>query len=112
MTVLPVTAASATIADLLIPHHETWVAVLPGSVVGLLALDTEELEQLYPEPTWRGRGPGDRLVELTKQRRPHGLRLWTSKSIPQRSGSTYGTASSRPIAPTAYATKNTSPTFA
>ena len=46
VTVLPVTAASATIADLLIPHHETWVAVLPGSVVGLLALDTEEFGRI------------------------------------------------------------------
>ncbi|QIS23442.1 GNAT family N-acetyltransferase [Nocardia terpenica] len=65
------------IADLVVPHHETWVAVAAGSVVGLLVLDGEELEQLYLEPAWRGRGLGDQLVELAKQRRPNGLQLWT-----------------------------------
>ncbi|MFP3986803.1 GNAT family N-acetyltransferase [Streptomyces sp. E11-3] len=60
-----------------VPRYETWVAVADGSVVGLLVLDDGELEQLYLEPSWRGRGVGDRLVELAKQRRPDGLGLWT-----------------------------------
>ncbi|MFD8954710.1 GNAT family N-acetyltransferase [Streptomyces xanthophaeus] len=60
-----------------VPQHETWVAVAEGSVVGLLVLDGEELEQLYLDPSWRGRGLGDRFVDLAKQQRPQGLGLWT-----------------------------------
>ena len=56
---------------------ETWVAVAEGAVVGLLVLDDGELEQLYLEPSWRGRGLGDRFVALAKERRPDGLGLWT-----------------------------------
>lgn len=60
-----------------VPQYETWVAVAEGSVVGLLVLDGEELEQLYLDPSWRGRGVGDRFVALAKQQRPDGLGLWT-----------------------------------
>ncbi|MFF3412729.1 GNAT family N-acetyltransferase [Streptomyces sp. NPDC002742] len=60
-----------------VPRYETWVAVAEGSVVGLLVLDGEELEQLYLDPSWRGRGVGDRFVDLAKQQRPDGLGLWT-----------------------------------
>lgn len=60
-----------------VPHCEAWVAVAEESVVGLLVLDDAELEQLYLEPSWRGRGLGDRFVELAKARRPQGLGLWT-----------------------------------
>ncbi|WP_369235092.1 N-acetyltransferase family protein [Streptomyces sp. R21] len=60
-----------------VPACETWVAVAEGAVVGLLVLDDGELEQLYLEPSWRGRGLGDRFVALAKERRPDGLGLWT-----------------------------------
>jgi len=60
-----------------VPEYETWVAVAGEAVVGLLVLDGEELDQLYLEPSWRGRGVGDRFVELAKRRRPEGLALWT-----------------------------------
>ncbi|MEU9008406.1 GNAT family N-acetyltransferase [Streptomyces sp. NPDC048479] len=60
-----------------VPQYETWVVVAEGAVVGLLVLDGGELEQLYLDPSWRGRGVGDRFVELAKQQRPDGLRLWT-----------------------------------
>lgn len=56
---------------------ETWVAVAEGSVIGLLVLDDAELEQLYLDPSWRGRGVGDRFIDLAKRRRPGGLGLWT-----------------------------------
>ncbi|MFI5618054.1 GNAT family N-acetyltransferase [Streptomyces sp. NPDC051567] len=49
----------------------------PVVVVGLLVLDDEELEQLYLDPSWRGRGVGDRFVEVAKRERPAGLGLWT-----------------------------------
>ncbi|APE23205.1 MULTISPECIES: GNAT family N-acetyltransferase [Streptomyces] len=58
-------------------QHECWVAVAGDRVAGLLVLDGEELEQLYLDPSWRGRGLGDRFVELAKRQRPEGLRLWT-----------------------------------
>ncbi|WP_370379005.1 N-acetyltransferase family protein [Catenulispora sp. GAS73] len=65
-------------ADVVVPHHETWVADDGGTVVGLLVLDDgQELEQLYLDPSWRGRGLGDRFVDLAKRRRPDGLGLWT-----------------------------------
>ncbi|THA25667.1 N-acetyltransferase [Streptomyces sp. RKND-216] len=65
------------IREIVLPQQETWVATADGAVVGMLALDGGELEQLYVEPTWRGRGVGDRLVALAKRRRPGGLALWT-----------------------------------
>ncbi|MGI8310416.1 GNAT family N-acetyltransferase [Saccharopolyspora hattusasensis] len=60
-----------------VPQRECWVAVDAGSVVGLLVLDGAELDQLYLEPLWRGRGLGGRFVDLAKRRRPGGLDLWT-----------------------------------
>ncbi|WP_231951921.1 GNAT family N-acetyltransferase [Nocardia terpenica] len=64
-------------AEVVLPQHEAWVAVADDVIVGLLALADAELEQLYLEPTWRGRGLGDRFMRLAKQRRPNGLGLWT-----------------------------------
>lgn len=64
-------------SHVVVVQYETWVAVAGGSVIGLLVLDGEELEQLYLDPSWRGRGVGDRFVELAKQLRPDGLGLWT-----------------------------------
>jgi GNAT superfamily N-acetyltransferase len=40
----------------------------------------EELEQLYVDPAWTGRGLGTQFVELAKQQRPGGLQLWTFES--------------------------------
>jgi ribosomal protein S18 acetylase RimI-like enzyme len=60
-----------------VPSYETWVAVAEGGVVGLLVLGEGELEQLYLDPAWRGRGLGDRFMALAKERRPDGLGLWT-----------------------------------
>lgn len=70
-------AVRAWFTHVVVPRYEAWVAVAEGSVVGLLVLDGEELEQLYLDPSWRGRGLGDQFVDLAKQRRPHGLGLWT-----------------------------------
>ncbi|MFJ4768777.1 GNAT family N-acetyltransferase [Streptomyces uncialis] len=60
-----------------VPGHETWAAVAGDSVIGLLVLGDTEIDQLYLDPPWRGRGVGDRLVALAKERRPDGLDLWT-----------------------------------
>ncbi|MGW5402702.1 N-acetyltransferase family protein [Streptomyces sp. NPDC003952] len=64
-------------AFVVVPRYEAWIAEADGVVAGLLVLEGEELEQLYLEPSWWGKGLGDRFVELAKQRRPAGLGLWT-----------------------------------
>jgi ribosomal protein S18 acetylase RimI-like enzyme len=66
----------AWIANQLLPTRETWVADADGSVVGVMALGDDELDQLYIDPAWQGRGLGDRFVALAKERRPEGLRLY------------------------------------
>lgn len=64
-------------AAVVVSQLETWVAVTPEEeVLGVLALDGSELEQLYLAPEYRGRGLGDRFVDLAKERRPDGLDLW------------------------------------
>lgn len=62
----------AYIRDVVVPSHETWVAVAEEQVVGLMVLDGDLLSQLYLDPGWRGRGIGDRFVTLAKERAPRG----------------------------------------
>lgn len=57
--------------------RETWVAEAADRIVGLMVLDRDQLSQLYLDPDRRGRGIGDRFVDLAKRRRPGGLSLWT-----------------------------------
>ncbi len=63
--------------DVVVPERETWVVEADGAVVGLMVLGPGEIDQLYLDPDWRGRGLGDRLVGLAKERHPGGLSLWT-----------------------------------
>jgi GNAT superfamily N-acetyltransferase len=65
------------IRDVLVPRHDTWVAEVGGTVVGVLALSDGWIDQLYLDPDWRGRGIGDRFVGLAQRRQPSGLQLWT-----------------------------------
>ena len=67
------------IREVVVPHEESWVAVGGAGrlVVGMLVLEGDWVDQLYLDPDWRGRGIGDRLLGLAKQRRPGGLQLWT-----------------------------------
>ena len=65
------------VRDVLVAARETWVAVAEDTLVGMMVLDDGWLDQLYLDPAWRGRGIGDRFVELAKRRRPDGLQLWT-----------------------------------
>jgi GNAT superfamily N-acetyltransferase len=59
------------------PGRETWVAeAADGTVVGMMVLGSDMLEQLYLHPVARGRGIGDRFVELAKARRPDGFSLY------------------------------------
>ncbi|MBD0844504.1 GNAT family N-acetyltransferase [Streptomyces sp. TRM68416] len=63
--------------EVVVPLRDTWVAEAAGRVVGLMVLDGGHLSQLYLDPAWRGRGIGDRFVELAKRHSPDGLDLWT-----------------------------------
>lgn len=63
--------------EVVVPGLETWVAMVDGAVVGMMVLDGEDLDQLYLDPAWQGRGIGGRLVQLAKERCPAGLALWT-----------------------------------
>lgn len=67
----------AWLRDVVVPKHETWVATVDDSVVGMMVLGDGELDQLYVDPSWQGCRIGHRLVELAKQRCPAGLALWT-----------------------------------
>jgi GNAT superfamily N-acetyltransferase len=60
-----------------VPTKETWLAEVDGAAVAVLVLDGEELDQLYVDPAWQGRGIGSRLLGLAQARRPAGLALWT-----------------------------------
>lgn len=75
-------AVRAWIRNIVVPQYETWVAVADSAVRGMLALHDDWVEQLYLDPQWRGRGLGDRFIELAKQRRPDGLQLWTFQVNP------------------------------
>jgi ribosomal protein S18 acetylase RimI-like enzyme len=63
--------------DVVVPERETWLADAGGVVVGLMVLGLGEVDQLYLDPDWRGRGIGDRFVALAQELFPSGLSLWT-----------------------------------
>jgi len=79
------------VRDRLVPQLETWVAVAPASggdddsdgeaaperILGFATIEPGWLEQLYVDPDHLGEGIGRRLLDLAKQRQPHGLLLWT-----------------------------------
>ncbi|MFB7368253.1 GNAT family N-acetyltransferase [Streptomyces sp. NPDC056222] len=65
------------IGEVVVPRQDAWVATVGGSVVGMMVLDGEDLDQLYLDPAWQGQGIGGRLVHQAKQRCPAGLALWT-----------------------------------
>jgi GNAT superfamily N-acetyltransferase len=67
-------------ATVVVPSRETWLAEVDGAAVAVLVLDGDELDQLYVDPGWQGRGIGSELVRLAQQRRPGGLALWTFHS--------------------------------
>ncbi|HEX5014775.1 MAG TPA: GNAT family N-acetyltransferase [Candidatus Limnocylindrales bacterium] len=69
----------AWIASDLSRRDETFVAVEPDRdrVIALMSLKDNDLDQLYVDPAWLGRGIGSRLVELAKERRRDGFGLYT-----------------------------------
>jgi GNAT superfamily N-acetyltransferase len=66
------------IADILLRTREVWVATAPdGSIVAMMALADDMVDQLYVAPEWTGQGIGSRLMGRAKSRRPDGLDLYT-----------------------------------
>jgi GNAT superfamily N-acetyltransferase len=65
------------IRDDLVARQETWVALVAGRIVGLMAVAPGTLDQLYVAPDRLGAGIGRRLLDLAKERSPGGLILYT-----------------------------------
>jgi GNAT superfamily N-acetyltransferase len=66
--------------EVVLPNREVWVAQSNGTVIALLVLEADWVDQLYVEPGWTGHGVGSRLLAVAQQRRPAGLKLWTFQS--------------------------------
>jgi GNAT superfamily N-acetyltransferase len=67
--------------EVLLASREVWLADEDdGTLVGVLALEGDWIDQLYLEPTHTGRGIGSQLLEHAKARRPDGLDLWAFQS--------------------------------
>jgi GNAT superfamily N-acetyltransferase len=62
----------------IVSHREFWVAVdgTGTDVIGLLVLAGADVDQLYVDPAWWGRGTGSQLLDQAKRLRPDGLWLW------------------------------------
>ena len=69
-----------------VPERETWLADDDGTVVGLMVLLGEWVDQLYVDPDRLGHGLGTRFKDLAKQRRPDGLEVhpnrFSRRSVP------------------------------
>lgn len=93
-----------------LPAREVWVAENESTVVGIVVLEDDWVDQLYMDPDHTGQGIGAKLMSVAKQQRPSGLRLWTFQSNLGPDASTKVRASSRPAQPSA-TTKTALPTF-
>jgi GNAT superfamily N-acetyltransferase len=66
----------AWVANVVLPHQEVWVAEVGERIVGVAALDSDMLAQLYILPGEQGRGIGSALLAKAMVRRPGGMRLY------------------------------------
>ena len=62
--------------ETVLQHCRVWVAEADAEMVGLLALDGEELHHLYIHPDYWSQGIGSRLLAIAKQQSAK-LRLYT-----------------------------------
>jgi putative acetyltransferase len=66
----------AWITEIMPQHEEVWVAEDEGRVIGFFALSEDLLYHLYVYPELQGQGAGSALLEVVKELRPDGFRLW------------------------------------
>jgi GNAT superfamily N-acetyltransferase len=59
------------------PSRDVWVADEGDTIVGVLVLDREWIDQFYVEPGHTGHGVGAELMAVAKREQPTVLRLWT-----------------------------------
>lgn len=65
----------------LLTEQEVWLALADDdTLLGLMVLDGDWVDERYLDPTHTGNGIGTRLLNLAKQQRPDGLQLWTFES--------------------------------
>jgi GNAT superfamily N-acetyltransferase len=67
------------VAGLLLPSSEVWVATAGSEVVGMMAMESEWVEQLYVAPGHQRRGHGARLLAEVQSVKDS-LALWTFES--------------------------------
>ena len=67
----------AWFAEVVVPRREAWLAERSDLLIALLVLEDGWVDQLYVDPGRTGAGVGTLLLDLAKDRRPHGLQLWT-----------------------------------
>ena len=54
-----------------LPHvKELWVAEEDGRSIGFIGMDGSEIDMLFVDPDWHGRGVGTRLLEMVSEDRP------------------------------------------
>ena len=68
----------AWITDVVLPHHQVWVAVEPAGaqVLGYAVLDGDLLDALYLRPEVRRRGIGSALLAKVREAHPGPLSLY------------------------------------
>jgi GNAT superfamily N-acetyltransferase len=66
----------AWVARVVLPHQTVWVAETDGEIIGYVAVDGSELNDLYVRPGWQGQGVGSALLERAKALGPGELSLW------------------------------------
>ena len=66
------------VTQVVIPSLECWLAEhVSGTLVGMLVLDADWIDQLYVDPDQTSVGIGSELIAVAKRERPDRLRLWT-----------------------------------
>lgn len=69
------------VTQVVIPRLECWLAEdVSHTLLGMLVLQGEWIDQLYVHPDVTNAGIGSKLLAVAKRERPGGLRLWTFAS--------------------------------
>lgn len=66
----------AWMGEVVVARREAWLAE-ESAIVGLIAIDGTEIDQLYVAVGHWQQGIGRRLLDLAKERSPRLLELWT-----------------------------------